>query len=256
MSSNIEKYRQDLDRLIKKGKDLALDLWDKTEQNNKPKKDKNVGELFHTNYECWYSEASEVIRQILPHRLDDFQSCYKRDSRKEIDYESYTISDYLIGVVITKGGGWVFNPGLAAFYKCKQQVKILESIQSRFESTLFDIKQLVRADIFDSEIDAASELLKSNFLRPAGAVVGVILEKHLAQVCDNHNIDVGKKNPGIADSNDLLKNSGIIDVVNWRFIQRLGDLRNLCVHNKGREPKVDEVQELIDGVNKTTKTLF
>ncbi len=181
MSSNIEEYKQDLDRLIKKGKDLAIDLLNVVEQENKPKKVKNAGQSFHSDYESWYSEASEVIRQILPSRLDDFQSYYKRDNRKEIDYESYSISDYLIGLVITKGSGeWAFNPGSAAFRKIKQQFLILSSVQSRFESTLFDIKQLVRADIFDSEIDAARELLNNGFLRAAGAVVGVILEKHLA----------------------------------------------------------------------------
>jgi len=33
-------------------------------------------------------------------------------------------------------------------------------------------------------------------------------------------------------------------------------LRNLCDHNKQREPASDEVAELIDGVEKITKTVF
>jgi hypothetical protein len=254
MSSNIEKYKQDLDRLIEKGKDLGIDLSNIDEQKNKLKKDKNAGLVFHGEYERWYSEASEVIRQILPNRLDDFQSYYKRANRGKIDHESYTISDYLIGLVITGEQG--FNPEISAIWKFLQQFKILESVQSRFESTLFDIKQLAQADIFDSEIDAAKELLENGFKRAAGAVVGVILERHLAQVCNNHKLSIEKKNPGIADFNDLLKNSNTIEVVNWRFIQHLGDLRNLCDHNKEREPTTEEVQELIDGVDKTLKTLF
>ena len=56
--------------------------------------------------------------------------------------------------------------------------------------------------------------------------------------------------------NDALKEGGVIDIPQWRFIQRLGDLRNLCDHNKDREPTKDEVAELIDGVDKLTKTVF
>lgn len=256
MTSNIDRYKQDLDRLVRIGAELLLDLLNKVKKGNKAKTEKKAGADFHANYEHWYSEALEVIRQILPNRLEDFQSYYKRDKRKEITYESYSISDYLIGLAITRMGQPVFDTGSAAFTKFQQQILILQSAQNRFESTLFDIKQLVQADIFDSEIDSSRELLKKGFLRAAGAVVGVILEKHLAQVCNNHNMTVGKKNPTIADYNDLLKNSTVIDVVNWRFIQRLADLRNLCDHKKSREPKDEEIQELIDGIEKITKTLF
>ncbi len=79
----------------------------------------------------------------------------------------------------------------------------------RFESSLFEIKQLVQADLLDSEIGAAQELHKSGFLRAAGAVAGVVLEKHLGQVCDNHQITISKKHPGIADLNELLKQTGL-----------------------------------------------
>ena len=56
------------------------------------------------------------------------------------------------------------------------------SLESRFESSLFDMQQLVQADMFDSELDAARELWKKGFLRAAVAICGVILEKHFAIV--------------------------------------------------------------------------
>jgi len=45
------------------------------------------------------------------------------------------------------------------------QIEILKSVQARFESSLFDVAQLVRADLFDSELDSARELAKNGFLR-------------------------------------------------------------------------------------------
>jgi hypothetical protein len=62
--------------------------------------------------------------------------------------------------------------------------------------------------------------------------------------------------PTISDFNELLKGGDVIDLVMWRFIQHLGDIRNLCDHGKDREPTKDEVLELIDGVDKVIKTVF
>ncbi len=48
----------------------------------------------------------------------------------------------------------------------------------------------------------------------------------------------------------------VYDIVNWRFIQHLGDIRNLCDYNKDREPTKEEVEELINGTEKVIKTIF
>ncbi len=129
-------------------------------------------------------------------------------------------------------------------------------MRGRFESTLFDIRQLVQADLFDSELGAAGELAKNKFTRPAGALAGVVLERHLGQVCDNHAIKLSKKNPTISDLNDALKEANVIDVPQWRFIQHLADIRNLCDHNKKAEPTAAQVDDLVAGVTKITKTVF
>jgi hypothetical protein len=136
------------------------------------------------------------------------------------------------------------------------QTEIVKSASQRFNSSLFDIRQLVQADLFDSELDAARELLKHKFTRAAGAIAGVVIEKHLAQVAANHQTTIRKKHPTIADLNDQLKSAGVTDTPVWRNNQRLGDLRNLCDHNKNRDPTDDEVRELLDGVDKLIKTLF
>lgn len=185
----------------------------------------------------------------------DFTRYYEKPkSRKEIDFENYRIEDYLQGLITTG----VFNKVSidAAIPHFEQQKAILKAVSRRFKSSLFDIRQLVQADLFDSELASAQELLKNGFLRASGAVAGVVLEKHLSQVSENHNIKTRKKNPTISDFNDLLKNEHILDIPSWRQIQRLGDIRNLCDHNKDREPTKEEVQELINGVEKFTKTLF
>ncbi len=78
----------------------------------------------------------------------------------------------------------------------------------------------------------------------------------LTQVCSNHNIAVKKNNPTINDLNQLLKDDSIIETPTWRSIQHLGDLRNLCDHKKLKEPIKEEIEELINGVDKISKTLY
>ena len=135
-------------------------------------------------------------------------------------------------------------------------MSILKSVKARFESSLFDIRQLVQADLFDSEIDTAGILAKNGFFRASGAVAGVVLEKRLGQASENHRLKIAKKAPTIADYNNALKEADVVDIAQWRFIQHLADIRNLCDHDKKTEPTRDQVEDLIAGVRKTIKTLF
>jgi len=182
----------------------------------------------------------------------------KPKPRKDITSENYRIEDYLQGLTVTRDG-WekvkVVGPE-AAIPQFQQQFAILRSVSARFQSSLFDIRQLVQADVFDSELDAADELAKNKFTRAAGAMAGVVLERHLTQVCENHAVKVAKKTPVISDLNNAFKDANLIDVPQWRFIQLLADIRNLCDHNKAAEPTSEQVDDLISGVRKTIKTLF
>jgi hypothetical protein len=143
----------------------------------------------------------------------------------------------------------------AALPQYKQQLAILRAAERRFDSSLFEMRQLVQADLFDSEIDVARELLKHKFVRAAGAVAGVVLERHLKQVCNDHGVKVGKANPSVAVLNQALRDADVIDVPQWRFNQHLSDIRNLCDHNKASEPTKEQVQDLIDGTARALKTI-
>lgn len=270
MDSSIEKYKKTLDLLIRDGDTLglAIDFECNPEEFEKlrkkiPKKKysnfiKNMPS-FRQKYQAWYSESLAVVKLILPDRLNDFVKLYEKPKgRKTISCDNYVIEDYLQGLTVTRGGmskEKIVGPE-AAIPQFRQQLNILKSLKRRFESCLFDIKQLVQADLFDSELEAAAELNKKGFFRGAGAVSGVVLESHLTQVCENHKIKIIKKKPTINDLSQLLKDNNIIEIHDWRFIQHLTDLRNLCDHSKKREPKKEEVEDLINGVEKIAKTIF
>jgi hypothetical protein len=265
MTTNLERFKHDLSKLIDLGKEMNFDLnfrnYDEPEKLNKEilEAAARLKGHFEEKYQFWYTEALAVIKQLMPDRFLEFIQLYHGDGkRKQIDGSTYHIQDWLNGQRSPEKlyGATTFDDFGIISMRFNTQLKILESVEGRFASSLFDIVQLVRADLFDSELDAARELVKNGFLRGAGAIAGVVLEKHLAQVCANHSVPVPKKDPAISDFNDLLKKADVLDVTGWRKIQRLGDIRNLCDHNKHREPTEDEVIELIDGVDKLSKTLF
>ncbi len=266
MPSNLDKYKKELESLDKIGNEMLIDfasqcLKEKGElEPEKETKYEKFKTSFQNNYQNWFTEASSVVKQIIPHRLEEFLTLYSSaKGRKEIRADTYSIQDWLNGYrspTIIHSGEKIFSDYSIVVNKFQTQHQILISSFKRFESSLFDIKQLMQADLFDSELDSAKELVKKGFLRGAGAISGVVIEKHLSEICSNHNIPIRKKNPSITDYNNLLKDKDVVDMPTWRYIQRLGDLRNLCDHNKDREPTKDEVSELIEGTDKITKTVF
>jgi hypothetical protein len=165
------------------------------------------------------------------------------------------MQDFMQGLKVTHAAGDVKVDRSAALPQFKQQLAILKAAERRFESSLFEIRQLVQADIFDTEVDAARELLKNKFVRAAGAVAGVVLERHLKQVCDDHGVKIKKPKPRLADLNQALRDADVIAMPQWRFNQHLADIRNLCDHHKAQDPTEEQVKDLIDGTAKVLKTI-
>lgn len=261
MTSKYEALKKEVFELEKRGKELYVSMINECETID----DENMTALKNdgiriisvgNNYQSWYTKACRVIEQIIPERLNEFVSLYQGDpKRKEVTYMNYSIYDYLIGLQSTRGSKVVANRK-SALPKMETQWHILSSASEKFDSSLFDIKEILQADIFDTEIDTAKELNKKGFVRAAGAVTGVILEKHLSHICNLHKLKTKKAHPSISEYNQLLKDNDVIDTPNWRFIQRLGDLRNLCDHHKDKEPSKEDAEELINGTEKIIKTVF
>jgi hypothetical protein len=261
MNQAFARYKKDIDRLVQSGGKLVLKLQAECHPKVKElggftRKDIEDFPALNSHYENWYSEALALVKQLLPDRVEDFKGMYApRGPRKEISHANYTMSDYMRGTTIRLNGEVRVGPA-SAFTNLHQQWNMISGLQDRLESTLFDIRTLVHADLLDNELHAAEELNKKGFTRAAGAVAGVVLEGHLGSVCQRHALQAKKKNPSIADFNETLKSANVVDIVQWRFVQHLGDIRNKCDHKGNAEPTKEDVLELIEGVKKVTKTVL
>ena len=165
METNINTYKNDYDKLVNLGEDLfkaiQYDCYPEEVEKAVKKiyKEKTAEYLkslpeFRMKYQSWYSESKQIIKQLLPDRLEDFIRYYEKPkTRKDISCENYKIEDYLQGLSIKNGylREELVGPS-AAVPLFRQQLEILKSLNQRFESSLFDIKQLVQADLFDNEL--------------------------------------------------------------------------------------------------------
>lgn len=272
MTERTKKFSVDLDRLIELGEKLMIALQHEVMpketrlsieswlKGDKALVEKYIADLpdFRISYQAWYTEAQAVIKQVIPDRLPDFLSYFDiPKGRKNVDSQNYMIRDYLQGLSLSRDYGRVIVvDGKAALPEFAQQLSMIKAAKSLIDSSLMDMKAVLQADLFDSEIESAKALAKSGWHRAAGAICGVVLEKHLHHVCDIHNVRVAKKNPGISDLSQLLRDANITTVAQWRYIQSLADIRNICDHAKGREPTKDEIDELTSGTDKVLKQVF
>ncbi len=213
---------------------------------------------FGTSYQQWYSRAYKLVEARAPERLPEFVSYYLVDSKRKVtDAGNYVIQDYIkgIGARTNRYDKPLWDTNNLAMIRIVNQLQIISSLSSRIDSVLQDVTGHLFAEIQDAELLAAKRLTKIS-KRAAGALAGVVLERHLQRAADNHSISIGKKSPTISDLNDPLKNKGVYDTPVWRKIQLLADIRNLCSHQKAMEPTDEQVDELIAGVNSIIKTVF
>jgi hypothetical protein len=59
----------------------------------------------------------------------------------------------------------------------------------------------------------------------------------------------------LANLNQALKDAGAYGTPEWRKVQHLTDVRNLCGHDAARDPTREDVDDLIRGVDTIVKTI-
>lgn len=245
--STIDEIKTELEELVA-NMDILVNLAADTKQ----------GFEFGMEYQAWYSRAMKLVEALAPERLQEFSEYYLIDPKRKVTNASnYVIQDYVkaTNAPTNPNNEYLWNVNHVAQVRIVNQIQIISSLSSRIDSVLQDVTGHLFSELQDKELEAASKLIKISS-RAAGALAGVVLERHLQRTATNHDIIIEKKTPTIADLNDPLKKNGVYNVTIWRKIQMLTDIRNICSHQKEEEPTKEQVNELIDGVNTIIKTVF
>lgn len=111
---------------------------------------------------------------------------------------------------------------------------------------LISVRNLVQAELAESELDQARELLQSGYISAAAVVAGVVLETTLRTLCDRHSIDHGKLDKMNAD----LAKAGQYNALVQKRITALAAVRNSAAHGKTAEFQRSDVESMIGEVER------
>jgi hypothetical protein len=101
----------------------------------------------------------------------------------------------------------------------------------------------------DDPLGEAQILFSVGHITAAGAIAGVALERHLKTLCKEHNppLQFGPKDT-IVKLNEMLRQADVYELVQWRTIALLADIRNRCDHADMEMPRKEDVEDLIKKV--------
>lgn len=109
------------------------------------------------------------------------------------------------------------------------------------------LKYLIEAEVFESQIEQAEELLNKGYYVPAAVIAGVVLETHIRELCVENNLPTGKLNK----MNEDLGRKGIYNAIIQKQITELASIRNSAAHGKENDEKEgftpEQVRIMING---------
>ena len=108
---------------------------------------------------------------------------------------------------------------------------------------LTSMRTLITAEVFDSELEQAQELLDNKYYTAAAVIAGVVLETGLRELCDAQTpqISHGK----LDKMNAELTKTGVYNKLQMKKITSLADIRNSAAHGKTTEFNHADVQNMI-----------
>lgn len=111
---------------------------------------------------------------------------------------------------------------------------------------LTSTRTLVQAEIFDTELEQAAELLSKGFKVPAAVIAGTVLETALRELCDRNKVPHGKLDRMNAD----LAKAEVYSLLTQKRITALAQIRNDAAHGKPDQFKEIDVRTMIADVER------
>lgn len=110
---------------------------------------------------------------------------------------------------------------------------------------------IVAAEVFDSVLEQAKHLNHSGHKDPAAVLARVVLEDSLKRIAREEGID---DTQNASRLNDDLRKAGKYPQPQWRLVQSWLDLGNAAAHGKFSEYNQDDIERLIEDVERFLAT--
>lgn len=127
----------------------------------------------------------------------------------------------------------------------EQAFGVLLAAKEDFESeSIFSVRKLVEAELFDEFLEQAEHLLKAGYFQPAAVVGGSVLEDGLRKLCQANSVMV-PNNPKLDWMNAELAKLGIYSKLMQKKITSIADLRNSAAHGKWNDFEKSDVESML-----------
>ena len=128
---------------------------------------------------------------------------------------------------------------------------VFEAAKEDFQAGyLASTRNLIQAEVFDTELEQAQEFLRLNYKVPAAVIAGVVLETTIRELCTRNSIAHGKLDKMNAD----LAKAGVYNGIVQKRITHLAAVRNSAAHGNDAEFKTYDVKAMIDEVEQFLAT--
>ena len=111
------------------------------------------------------------------------------------------------------------------------------------------VETLVSASVFSDFLEMAQYLLDNGYKDPAASLTGAVLEDSLRRICASNILTV-KSDDNISSLNQKLADKGTYNRLHQREVEVWNKLRDYADHGHFDEYKVDDVKDMLAGVQK------
>lgn len=108
------------------------------------------------------------------------------------------------------------------------------------------VRNLIQAEVYESELEQARELLDAGYSLAAAVIAGVVLETTVRNLCTEHGISHGKLDKMNAD----LVKANVYNVLQQKRITAMAGIRNAAAHGDADKFNAGDVKGMIDDVER------
>jgi len=121
---------------------------------------------------------------------------------------------------------------------------------------LFNLRNLVHADVFANELEQAEYFLNEGYKVPAAVVAGTVLESTLRELCASHGVVILDNNQQdvtrtakLDRMNSELTKANVYNGTRQKQITAWAAIRNNAAHGKPDDFEDAQVRDMISGIN-------
>lgn len=139
----------------------------------------------------------------------------------------------------------------SAAARIKRMGAVFLAVKEDFEGGYLNtVRNLVQAEVFESELEQAGELLSAGYASAAAVIAGVVLETTIRNLCTDSGIDHGKLDKMNAD----LAKAGAYNSIQQKRITAMAGIRNAAAHGDVEKFNPGDVKGMIDDVERFLAT--